>query len=51
MADRGKPLDVATIRRIQRLRETMSIRQTAKAAQVDRHTVRKYDKKSKKGRL
>ena len=42
MAQRGKPLDVATIRRIQRARAVLSIRATARAAGVSRNTARKY---------
>lgn len=42
MAVRGKPLDAATQRQIVRLSAVLSIRKTAKEADVDRNTARKY---------
>lgn len=42
MAQRGKPLDMATILRLQRLSGVMSQRKTAKEADVSRNTVKKY---------
>lgn len=42
MAQRGRPLDAATIRQIKRLRETTSLRKTARATDTDQKTVIKY---------
>lgn len=42
MATRGKPLDAQTIMMIQRLRPSLSLRQTARAARVSLPTVVKY---------
>lgn len=42
MAHQGKPLDDSTKRYIGRLREVLSVRKTAKEAQVSTRTVQKY---------
>jgi hypothetical protein len=39
---RGRPIPAATIRQILRLHDVLGIRGTAREAQVDRNTVRKY---------
>lgn len=42
MAVRGKPIPAATVRQIQRLRQVLSLRQTARATDTSRPTVVKY---------
>lgn len=42
MAQQGKPLDDSTKRYIERLREVLSVRKTAREAGVDAKTVQKY---------
>ncbi len=42
MAQRGRPLDAATMRQIQRLRPVLSLRQTARETGTSRPTVVKY---------
>lgn len=49
MAQRGRPLDVATIRRIQRAVGVLSIRQTARETGVSPMTVQKYRPREKRG--
>ena len=46
MAQRGRPLDVTTVRAIQRLAVASSIKGAARQIQVSRNTVRKYVRKS-----
>lgn len=45
MAQRGTPISVELIRRIQRAAEATPIKQTARAIGVARNTVRKYIRK------
>ena len=42
MAQRGKPLDVATLLAVRRALETMGIRRAARLHQISRNTLRKY---------
>jgi predicted transcriptional regulator len=42
VAQRGRPLDVATIRQLLRAAQTMSLSAAARLARVDRKTARKY---------
>jgi hypothetical protein len=44
MAQRGRPLDAYTIAQIQRLRPVLSLRKTAREADVAQNTVIKYSK-------
>lgn len=41
MAIRGRPIDIGTMKRIQRLLRFLGIRATAREAEVSRNTVRK----------
>lgn len=45
MADRGKPLSYDKRREIKTLRESMTIKRVARALELSRNTVRKYDRK------
>ena len=45
MADRGRPIPYSTVRLIQRLRQALSLRKTAREANVSTTTVQKYTRK------
>lgn len=42
MAERGKPIDAATVRRLERQRDHRSIREAARVEGISRNTARKY---------
>lgn len=42
MATRGRPIPATSVTQIQRLRQILSLRQTARETDVDKNTVTKY---------